>query len=313
MILTLTINPAIDRNVAADRLVFEDRGYILSTDESAGGRGINASRVLHSFGSKTLAIVPSGGARGAIFNKLLKDSGFPVEIVPIDKEMRTNLTISDKQGLTVKLNEIGPTLDQHELDRIEQTVSNKLAKASWLMLCGSVQPGVSPHFYCRLIELARSKGVKTLLDTDGDALLHGMEAKPAVVTPNQQEAERLLNKVLITRTHFHEAVERIYAMGAESVVVSLGSRGAVARDESGTIEVIPPRIDALCPIGAGDALAAAFVWAMGKKKPFQDAVRWGVAAGTASAKLPGIKYPTLDQTKEIYKRVEVRASASAAF
>lgn len=306
MIVTLTVNPAIDRNVTADRLAFEDRGYILATSESAGGRGINASRLIHSFGGDTLAIATSGGSFGKRFEELLGTSGFPVEVVCIDKEMRTNLTISDKQGLTVKLNEVGPTLEKNELDRIEKVVRQKLDKVSWLMICGSLPPGVEAHFYCRLIEFARSKGVQTLLDTDGDALLHGLESHPSTVTPNQQEAERLLNKALITRTHFFDAADRIHSMGAESILLSLGSRGVVARNKDGLFEAVPPRIDALCPIGAGDAMAAAYTWAMEQKQNFQDAVRWGVAAGTASAKLPGLQFASLEQTKEVYKNVEIR-------
>jgi fructose-1-phosphate kinase PfkB-like protein len=154
--------------------------------------------------------------------------------------------------------------------------------------------------------MARERKVKTLLDTDGEALLHGVEAGPTVVTPNQPEAERLLNRGLITRAQFMEAVTRIKAMGAESVLLSLGSRGVIAVNEHQLLEVIPPRIEAVSPIGSGDALAAAFVWAANKKKDFADCVRWGVAAGTASARLPGTEFATLEQTKEVYKLVEVR-------
>jgi 1-phosphofructokinase family hexose kinase len=230
-----------------------------------------------------------------------------MELVPISKEMRTNLTITDKQGLTVKLNEFGPTIKPKELDKISAAVESRLGKAHWLMICGSLPPGVPPAFYTHLVELARKKKVKTLLDTDGDALLQGLEAKPTVVGPNQQEAERLLNRALITRTHLIDAVNRIHALGAESVIVSLGARGAMAKSATEMIEVIPPRIDAVCPIGAGDALAAAFVWAMEQNGDFVDAVRWGVAAGTASAKLPGMLYANLEQTKQVYAQVDVRA------
>jgi fructose-1-phosphate kinase PfkB-like protein len=104
-----------------------------------------------------------------------------------------------------------------------------------------------------------------------------------------------------------EAVERIHGMGAESVIVSLGSRGAIGKSTAELVEVVPPRIEAVCPIGAGDALAAAFVWARDRKDDFADALRWGVAAGTASAKLPGMTYANLEQTTEVYTRVEVRA------
>ena len=306
MIVTVTINPAIDGNVSADRLVFEDRAYILARSESAGGRGINASAVLHSFGADTLSIATCGGESGKRFEELLRGLGFPVELVRIKNDIRTNLTISDKHGLTVKLNELGPAIQQTELDGLEQAVRASMAKATYLMICGSLPPGVPSHFYCRLIEAAKAKNVPTLLDTDGEALQHAVEASPTVVFPNQQEAERLLHRALITRTHFHEAAERILGMGTQSVVLSLGARGAVGTNGKQLLEVIPPRVDALCPIGAGDAMAAAFVWAMDQKKEFADAMRWGVAAGTAAACLPGVLLPSFKQTKDMYRRVEVR-------
>jgi 1-phosphofructokinase family hexose kinase len=309
VILTLTVNPAIDRNFTADRLVFEDRAYILSSSMSAGGRGINASRVIHSFGGETTAIATSGGKPGTKFEQLLADSGFPVEVVRIKHWIRNNLTVTDKTGLTIKLNELGPTLDSAELGRIERAVSRKLPGAKWLMICGSLPPGVGPEFYSKLIAMAREKNVRTLLDADGEALREGVEAGPTVVTPNQQEAERLLGEALITRKHFLEAADRIRRMGAESVVLSLGSRGAVGAQAGSTIEVIAPRIDAVSPIGAGDAMAAAFVWSMSRRDDFTDALRWGVAAGTASTKLPGVTFASLEQTKEIYPQVELRTVA----
>lgn len=311
LIITLTINPAIDRNVQVDRLVFEDRAYILSRGETPGGRGIIASSVLSSLGLKTLAILTSGGVHGAQFEKLLAKSGFPVEVVPISADIRTNFTIMDKHGLTIKLNELGPHITDAELQAIEEAVASKFNKATWLMLCGSIPPGVAPDFYCKLIKMARGRNIKTLLDTDGEALTRGIEAGPTVVKPNQQEAERLLNRALLTRAHFLEAVTRIRAMGAESVILSLGSRGAVATDDHRMVEALPPRIDVLSPIGAGDAMAAAYVWAVTKKKDFAEAVRWSVATATASAKLPGMTIATLDQAKEIYRAVEMRDVSKA--
>jgi len=289
-----------------DRLVFEDRAYILSRSDSAGGRGINASRVLHSFGAQTLAIVTSGGNTGVKFTKLLAKWDFPVKVVSIQNEIRTNLTIVDRQGLTIKLNEVGPPVSSAELNRVERAVESRLAEATWMMLCGSIPPEVPADFYTKLIRLACDRNVKTLLDTDSDALIHGIEAGPTVVTPNQPEAERLLNRALITRVHFIEAATRIKAMGADTVLLSLGGRGVVAVNNSELLEAIPPRIDAVSPIGAGDALAAAYVWAATKKKDFADCVRWAVAAGTASAKLPGVQFADLAQTKEVFKSVEIR-------
>jgi 1-phosphofructokinase family hexose kinase len=233
--------------------------------------------------------------------------GYEVAFVPIHEEIRTNLTITDRHGVTVSLNEAGPRLTAEEVAAIQAVVREKLARAKWLMLCGSLPPGVPSNLYARLIEFARARKTPVLLDADGAALREGLEAGPTVVCPNQHEAERLLSRALLTRAHFLDAATNIRKMGADSVLLSLGSRGAVGVAEDDTIvEALPPRIDALCPIGAGDALAAAFTWAMAKAGKFDDAVKWGVAAGTASAKLPGVSFANLEQTKEIYRQVELR-------
>lgn len=300
------MNPAIDRTIAVDRLAFDDRAYILSSKDSAGGRGINAASVIHAFGGRTLAIVPIGGDRGERLDGFIRECGFPVKTVPIHNDVRLNFTITDRHGLTVKLNETGPRLSRPELDQIEDVVAKQLAGASWLMLCGSLPPGVPADFYSQLIARAKARGVRTLLDTDGDSLAHIVEAGPNILTPNQPEAERLLNTVLLTRPHSLAAAKKIQAMGAEYVVLSLGSRGAVGAAADGVWEAVPPRVDALSPIGAGDALAAAVMWAMQKGEEFPEALRWGVAAGTASAKLPGMTFATLEQTREIHEEVALK-------
>ena len=306
MIVTLTINPAIDRIVSIDRLAFEDRAYINSSRESAGGRGINVSSVIHSFGGETLAVLISGGDSGKRLEGLLGKCGYRIAVVPVQNEIRTNLTITDKHGLTVNLNEPGPKLGKAEVARVEREVRDTLDRASWLMICGSIPPGVPPAFYGKLVSMARHKKVKTLLHADGDALREGIAARPTVVSPNQQEAGRLLGQTLLTRTHYLEAAERIRQMGADSVVLTLGSRGAVGAFADGLMEALPPRIDAVCPIGAGDALMAAYAWARERRTSAADALRWGVAAGTAKARLPGMTFASLAQAREIYRQVEVR-------
>ena len=306
MIVTLTINPAIDRIISIDRLAFEDRAYINSSRESAGGRGINVSSVIHSFGGETLAVLISGGDSGKRLQGLLAKCGYRIAVVPVQNEIRTNLTVTDKHGLTVNLNEPGPPLAKAEVSRVERVVRDQLDHASWLMICGSIPPGVPPAFYGKLVSMARHKKVKTLLHADGEALREGIAARPTVVSPNQQEAGRLLGQTLLTRTHFLEAAERIRQLGPESVVLTLGSRGAVGAFADGLMEALPPRVDAVCPIGAGDALMAAYAWARERRTSVADALRWGVAAGTATARLPGMSFASLAQAREIYRQVEIR-------
>ncbi len=305
-ILTLTLNPAIDKILTVDRLVFEDRAYIQSTTEAAGGRGINAARVLTSFGAHAIAVTTSGREAGRKFEAYLQKDSFGREIVKIRNAIRTNLTITDRQGLSVKLNEVGPEVAPAEQDRISKAVEKLLPNASWLMLCGSVPPGVDQHFYTGLITLAAKHKVETLLDTDADPLLHGLEARPTIVKPNQSEAERLLNTALLTRPQLIDAVQRIKALGPKSVILSLGSRGVIAATSTeGVLEVTPPAVEARCPIGAGDAMSAAIVWALDRGESFSEALRWGVAAGTASSKLPGVTLADREQTKEIYAQTRI--------
>jgi 1-phosphofructokinase family hexose kinase len=306
LIVTLTINPTIDHVLSVDRLAFEDRAYINSTRESGGGRGINAATVIHSFGGKALAVFPSGGDTGKRLEAYLTGIGLPFQAVPIEKQIRTNLTITDRHGLTVNLNEVGPTLSKPEVARVEKAVKEALSGASWLMLSGSIPPGVPADFYARLIAAARKKKVKTLLHADRDSLRLGVEAEPTVVTPNAQEAERLLGRSLLTRTHYLEAATNIREMGPENVVLSLGSRGAVGAFDGGLMEAIPPRVDAVSPIGAGDALSAAYTWAAERKNSPAESMRWGVAAGTASACLPGMDFASKEQTEVVFRQVELR-------
>jgi 1-phosphofructokinase family hexose kinase len=306
LILTLTVNPAIDRNLTVDRLAFEDRAYILNSEESAGGRGINASEVIHSFGGETAAIAPVGGETGERLEQYLRDRGFAVDTLPVRAATRINLNISDENGLSIKLNEKGLPIQPSELTELEKAVERRLPLAKWLMLCGSLPPGAPFDLYARLVEKARARGVQTLVDTDGEALELAIEAKPTAISPNQHEAERLLNKILLTRIQLLDAAERIRMMGPEMVVLSIGAKGCMGAREGGIVEAIPPRVESVSPIGAGDALAASFVWSMSKNGDFHDALRWGVAAGTASAMLPGMHFASLDQTRKIYSQVQLR-------
>lgn len=306
MILTVTINPAIDRTLRVDQLVFDDRSYILGTEISIGGRGINASKVVHLLGGQTKAILPLGGSSAKLVDDSLRNLGFPYETVKVRSAIRTNFTITQDKGLTIKLNELGPKLTKKEWSAVREAVLASLPQAKWLMLCGSVPPSVPDDFYSRLIVDAKAAQVPVLLDADNDALTEGIKAGPAVVAPNQMEAERLLSTAMVTRTHFLDGVRRIHDMGAQSVILSLGSRGVMSLHQGRMYEAVPPRIDAVCAIGAGDAQGAAFCWAMDQGLPFPEALRWGVAAGTASAKLAGVNFATREQTEEILAHVELR-------
>ncbi len=305
MILTLTVNPAIDHTLTTDRINYEDRIYVRSSFEQAGGKGINAARVLHALGAAVETLAVCGGETGTRFAGLLEGSGLAVSLIPIRNPIRRNLTISDMHGLTIKLDEAGPEISREEEQKIEAATQSELKSAAWLLLCGSLPPGMSVDFYARLIELARQAGVKTLLDTGGEALRLGLQAGPAMVKPNRPEAERLLGRTLLTRHQAVEALHKIAGMGAETVVLSLGSEGALGISGHGGYHATAPEIRQACPIGAGDALAATCVWAMSENQPFPEVLRWGVAAGTAAAATPGTSFASFKETQQMRERVRV--------
>ena len=159
-ILTLTVNPALDRIVSVDRLVFEDRGYIESTTEAAGGRGINAARVLTSLGAQVVAITTAGREIGRRFEEQLQHDTFDKEIVKIRSEIRTNLTISDRQGLSIKLNERGPALSPPEQRRIIEATGEVAARLLLAYAVRQPSTGMDLHFYTKLLTLANKHKVE---------------------------------------------------------------------------------------------------------------------------------------------------------
>ncbi len=303
MILTLTLNPAIDYALGTDRIVYDDRTYITTEAEYPGGKGINAAQVIHAFGGQVHAIVSYGGRTGQRLAKMLRASHIDVTLIKVRGETRRNLAITDQQGLTIKLDHRGPPLEPEELDQIHEVVRQKLPGAKWLTLTGSLPPDTPADVYARLITLARESGVGTLLDARGEALQLGLEAGPSLAKPNRAEAERLLGRSLLTQAQCAEAAREIQSMGAERVIVSLGSQGAIAASENGLLAAIPPTIQSACPIGAGDVLAAACVWALSRGQPFEEAFLLGVAAATAAASHPGLTFAPLEEVLAMRKRL----------
>ena len=308
MILTVTLNPAIDFILMTDRINYDDRSRILSEEERAGGKGINAAQVIHAYGGEVHAIATVGGETGRRFAGLLESSGIPVTLIPVTGETRRNISVTDQQGLTVKLDHEGKSLSEEEVSAVEKAVCDKLPRAEWLMLTGSLPPGVPPGIYARLIERAREHGVPVLLDTSGEPLRLGLAAKPAIAKPNRPEAERLLDRTLLSQTQTAQAADEMRRMGPDRLILSLGSQGAVAAWEEGLLRAVPPAIQSGCPLGAGDVLGATCIWALSGNQPFPEAFRWAAAAATAASGKPGLNFASLEEVEQMRKRVEVRST-----
>ena len=307
MILTLTLNPAIDFTITTNRIVYDDRTFILSEQEQPGGKGINAAQVIYSYGGEVHAIAPIGGETGQRFAHLLAGAQIPVTLIPVSGETRRNFAIVDQQGLMIKLDHTGSQLTDEELQWIEKAVREHMSQASWLMLNGSLPPKSPPEFYARLIRLARQHGVSTTLDSSGEALRLGLEARPTLCKPNRPEAERLLDRTILSESQAAAAARDIQKMGAEKVVLSMGSQGAIGAWEEGLLRAVLPSVQTGCAIGAGDVLAAICVLGLSRKMSFPEAFRWGIAAATAAAGNPGLTFAPPEQTEQMKSQIELRS------
>ena len=306
MILTLTLNPAIDLALGTERFDFGERAFVTAEDEDAGGKGINAARVIRAYGGDVVALAPIGGLRGQRFRALLSADGLPAELVEVGGETRRNVAVTDAAGKTLKLDQKGHPLSDSEVRRIEGAVSERLPGLNWLMLTGSLPPGTPPDIYRRLASEARRTGTKVLVDTSGAALKEALQAQPDIVKPNRSEAAALLGRELLTVDAAVLAAREILAMGAARVVLSLGAQGAVGASPLGALLAAPPGAGAGCPVGAGDVLAAVCVWAMDRDDPFEEALRWGVAAATVAACHPGLQFGTPAEADSLRRSIELR-------
>lgn len=306
LVLTLTLNPAVDVSIATERIVYDDRVYITGESAQPAGKGINAASVLYRYGTAVEAVAPFGGEMGSRFAALLAESQIPVTLIPVQGETRRNIAVTDSEGLTLKLDQRGSTLTADELERIESKLLEKLPQARWLTLTGSLPPGVDPATFANLIFLAKKYNVLTLLDTTGEALPLGLAAGPSLAKPNRPEAERLLGRNLFSESDAVDGAREIREMGAERVLLSLGSQGAVAVWEGGTLRAVPPVAAKGSPIGAGDVVGAVCIWALLRGESFPEAFRWAVAAGTVAAGLPGLDFGDLDEVELMRPRVDIR-------
>lgn len=305
MILTLTANPSVDRTV---RLGGElSRGSVIRAEASesqAGGKGVNISRAAMSAGVPTLAIVPA--PEGDPFVAELAAAGIPCHPVGPASSPRGNITITEPDGTTTKLNLPGPTASQGLLDELAATVEKHAREATWVVLAGSLPPGAPEDWYAsllaRLARLSALEGVRTAVDTSEGplaAVVAGLsQAAPALLKPN---AEELATATGTTAAHDPAAVAHaargLVRRGLGACLVTLGAEGAVLVTEGGAWHADPPPTTVVSTVGAGDSSLFGYLLADLRGLPAPERLRLAVAYGSAAAGLPGTSIPTPTQVR----------------
>ncbi len=282
-ILTVTLNPAIDKIAQASFLGLGRDNNITDVKENSGGKGINVSRALKCLGLKSVACGFAGGANGQNFLRNLLLEGIEHNFVFIAQETRVNLTICDRSsGKMTRILEPGPAIDKKDLASFRHKFKRMACESSWVVLSGRGILGTPKEFYRELVTVAGKAGAKVVVDASGQDLRFALSGKPFLVKPNLDEAQAFLNQKLQNRAQLKTALIKFLSLGARNVIISLGSKGVVATDGKVFCSAVSPSVKVLNPVGSGDALAAGFIYAIEKKSNFLDAVAFAVAAGTAN-------------------------------
>lgn len=304
MIYTLTLNPAVDRELQVPAIRFGEVLRAHSHRVDWGGKGFNVSRALRALDDDSVALGLVGGFAGQMIAAGLRQLGIAVDFVEIAGETRTNVVVMDGDR-HLKVNEAGPEIRPDDEALLLGKIRALARSGDWWVLSGSLPPGASPGVYAEAIRIVTAAGARAVLDTSGGALVHGIAARPFLVKPNAAEAAELAGRPVHDLASARAAAREIHARGAQRVVISLGARGALAWDGASAWAARSPRVLERNPVGAGDSMVGGLVQALAQGLPLARALRRGVACGAAAASLDGTAFGSRTQIAEIERGVEL--------
>lgn len=294
MIITVTMNPAVDKTVEIENFRIGAVNRISSLRLDAGGKGINVSKTVKAIGGSSLASGLLAGGAGQFIKGYLDQAGIDNDFVFIKGETRTNVKVVDRVNHTnTDINEPGPVVSAEDIGQLERKVFDCLNRDSLLILSGSIPANVSAGIYKGWIERARKAEARVLLDADGELMREGIKAEPYLIKPNINELERLMGRRLESVESIAGAAKSLIGTGIKVIAVSLGAEGAIFANESCIIHAEGLKVEVRSTVGAGDAMVAALAVALERDYSFEKAVALSVAAGTANVATEGTQPPAL--------------------
>lgn len=288
-IVTLTINPALDKSATIDQLVPEQKLLCHAIEFQAGGGGVNISRELHTLDVKNNCIFTCGGDTGETFKGLLKDEKLQITPITTQAWTRENLAIVDaKTNLQYRFGMPGHGLQTTEIETLKTSINKAVTDNSLFIISGSIPESMSPEFYIEILDGLAAKNVKIIVDTSGEALKASLKRPVFLMKPNQGELAKLASADFLTKSEQEAfAMQLINNEHAEYVVVSLGARGAFLASKKGVFYQNTPSVKVMSTIGAGDSMVAGLVYAIVQGMSSKDILKWGVVCGVATTITPG--------------------------
>jgi 1-phosphofructokinase family hexose kinase len=315
MIITVTLNAAIDKTLAVPNFRLGRRHRATEQTAMAGGKGVNVARALKVLGQPVIATGVAGGPTGTRIIEHLTEEAILNDFVRIRDESRTSTAVVDPtSGEQTEINEWGPAVSEAELELFIDKLLYLAKGAGMCVFAGSLPRGVDPGLYAHLIEEVRKLGVTTVLDSEGEPLRLATRAGPSVVSPNELEAEELAGHEFADEEDRRTAVCEIVGLGAREAIMTR-SDGALAllgdeHDAPSSKRLYRARLETLEPVssvGSGDAFLAGFVAARYSGRPAEDCLRFGVACGAESTQHFGAGVLNPHDAERLVSEVEVEA------
>ncbi len=310
MIITITLNPAIDRTMRISQpLVVGKLNRAVSSETEPGGNGINVSRTIKALGGSSIALGFCAGTMGRMMKDMLTAADIHHDFVDIAGQIRVNVQIIDAHGGHTEINEPGSPIEEADFLRLLDRMENYMEKDNVFVLSGSTPPGFSLRNYGKLCKTIKRNGCRLIVDAQGDLLMEALKFEPDYVKPNIYE---LASAVGGEPTNDPEEVFvsacKLLDMGAKAVCVSMGQDGAVfaAGYEQEALYVdTSPKIYDVGSVGTGDAMVGALADAICRGLKFDDLARHVVATGRATSQLTGTEKPSLTEVYEVYETTRV--------
>lgn len=307
MVITVTLNPAVDRTLNIDDF---KAGIVNRASEvryDIGGKGINVSKVLKNFGVDSICTGFLGGVWENLFISEIKKRQIDVSFTHIEGTTRTNTKIADQSNkVFTDVNEPGPFIKRNELDSFLNNFKSICGPEDIVVLSGGASASIPKDIYAELIKAAKEKGALTVLDADGELLREGIKEEPYMIKPNVDELKKLMNLESDKEEDIIKAAKKLIDTGINKILISLGEKGAILVTNNGVYSCDALKVQVKSTVGAGDSMVAALVYSEINKLSEIETLGFANACGAASVSLEGTEACTIAQVKELYKQITVR-------
>lgn len=307
MIVTVTMNPAIDKTVEIDALQPGGLNRIQHVEYDAGGKGINVSKTIKELGGESVAVGFLGGNSGRTIENVLNQKGIKNDFVWVDQETRTNTKVFEKNGELTELNEPGPVISPGQSRQLMEKLSKYAGAETLFILAGSIPSGVDTDIYAQIIRMVHERGGKVLLDADGKLFREALEAVPDIIKPNRVELEEYMGiDYRASEKELLSAAEKFLEKGIETIAVSMGKSGAMFVKNGYQVKCPALSVKSHSTVGAGDAMVAALAYAWDRNLTSEETVKLCMATSAGAVTTVGTKPPSREVVDELIKQVVIQ-------